>query len=1024
MLFSDVVGSTSLAEQVDVEDLRSLVLAYQQACAGAIERHGGYVAQYLGDGVLAYFGYPTAHEDDAVRAVRASLTIIESMPEISTRLRSEHGVGLEIRIGLHTGLVVAGEMGAGGTREQLAIGETPNVAARIQGLADPGTIVVSDATWRLVDGFFTAQPLGPQSLKGVSRATPVYRIIAPTEVANPFEARVARSLTPLVSREVELSLLAKRWEQASDGEGQAVLVHGEAGIGKSRLVRAFRDHLAQVDYRAITLNGSSSHQASAFYPVVDQLSRALEFVPGEGDAARQGKLTAFVSRLALPADQLVPALSALLGIVADERVPRAPADFAQVRRITFDALLQLVNALSRERPLLFVTEDTHWIDPSTQEWIGHVLDAIRDRRVMMVLTARPEYRAPWSGLAHFSTLSLNRLSRRDTEAMIHRVAGAGLPSDTLAQLVSRTDGVPLFIEELTKSVLDAHGGGSSASAISVPATLQEALTARLDRLAPVRELIQVAALLGRVFDVDVVQAVTGLDRDGTTHALADLAEAGLVYRRPQQHGWTFEFKHALIQEAALSTLVRQRRALLHGRIADALQRIRPELTQQQPEVLAHHLQEAGDDRRAWSCWRDAGELAARRSASQEAVKHFTHAAECLKRIGDGAVAAEEETAIHLGLLSALQQAEGYRSDKLAQAMYAAQRSAQASGSAALQWQVAVHIAPVFYGTGRNGEYLAAVETLDQNLSSDDGPGLRAGLLTTRGIAHLNRGEYADAARDLQGALDLLLDLPRKDQPRVGGGDLAVVVHSYLARTLQRLVGPDEGLNIAVAGERIGRSLDDAFSLAWALTGRGKAYFFVGDYESAQADGEEIIAICGRHGFRARLGNGLYVRGVSRAYLGELEQGIADCLEGLAIWRSIGVVFETPQISTGLVDLFLIAGRVAEAGAVLDDVDVLISGTDEAEQLVECQRARGMIALASGDASGAERWLETAITTARRQGARMFELRATTRLAELLESQGRRPEASRRLGEIYASFTEGHRTPDLRAAKALLDRLGT
>jgi class 3 adenylate cyclase/tetratricopeptide (TPR) repeat protein len=1023
VMFSDVVGSTSLAEQLDAEDLRTLVLAYQQACVLAIERHGGYVAQYLGDGVLAYFGYPMAHEDDAVRAVRASLTIIESMTEIGARLRSEHGVAFEIRIGLHTGLVVAGEMGAGGTREQLAIGETPNVAARVQGLAEPGTVLVSDATWRLVDGFFTAQPLGPQSLKGVSRATPVYRIIAPTGVGNPFEAHVARSLTPLVGREVELSLLAKRWEQANDGEGQAVLVQGEAGIGKSRLVRAFREHLAQVDYRAITFNCSSSHQTSALYPVVDQLSRALELVPGEGDAAGQGKLTAFVSRLALPADQLLPALSALLGIATDEHVPKAPADAGQLRLITFDALLQLVTALSREHPLLFVVEDTHWIDPSTQEWIGHVIDAIRDRQVMMVLTARPEYRAPWSGLAHFSALSLNRLSRRDTEAMIHRVAGAGLPSDTLARLVSRTDGVPLFIEELTKSVLDAHGG-SSPPAISVPATLQEALTARLDRLAPVRELIQVAGLLGRVFDVDVVQAVTGLDRDGMTQALADLAEAGLVYRRSQQLGWTFEFKHALIQEVALSTLVRQRRALLHGRIADALQRIRPELTQQQPEVVAHHLQEAGDDRRAWSGWRDAGELAARRSASQEAVEHFTHAADCLKRMGAGAVTAEEEAAIHLGLLDALMQAEGYRSEKLAETMHAAQRAARAGSSTSLQWQVAVHIAPVFYGTGRNGEYLAAMEALGHSSSSDDDPGLRAGLLTTRGIAHFNRGESVDAAQDFQSAIDLLLDVPRKGQGRVGGGDPAVVVHSYLAQALYGLGRLDEASKIAVAGERIGRALNDAFSLAWALLGRGRLYYLVGDYESALADAEEIIAICRRQGFRARLGSGLHMRGVSRAYLGELEQGIEDCREGLVIWRGDGNVLSTPLLSKDLADLLLVAGRVAEAGVVLDDADEQVRGTDELKYLAECQRVRALITQASGDAAGAERWLERAITTARTQGARMFELRATIRLAELVEAQGRRREASRRLGEIYALFTQGLRTPDLREAKALLDRLHT
>jgi len=485
------------------------------------------------------------------------------------------------------------------------------------------------------------------------------------------------------------------------------------------LVRAFRERLDRDAYQAITLSCSSYHQASAFYPIVDQLGRVLEFSPDDSRGARQEKLGAFIGRLGLPVNRLAPALCALLGIARDDTEPRLPADPAQLRRDTLDALVQIVAALSRERPVLFVVEDAHWIDPSTQELIGHVLDGINARRVLMVMTARPEYRAPWVGLAHFSTLSLSRLSRRETEAMIRRVAGAELASEVVAQLVSRTDGVPLFIEELTKSMLDVLGD-SPVSVLSVPATLQEALMARLDRLAPVRDLIQVAALLGRVFDVDVVQAATGLNRNELERSLADLIESGLVYRRPQQHGHAFEFKHALIQEAALNTLVRQRRALLHGRIADALERIRPELAQRQPEVLAHHLREAGDDRRAWVFWRAAGDLATQSSSSREAVTHFTHATECLKRLGPGAASHDDEARIYLGLSGALMRADGYRSQRLERALDSAQRAARASGSASLQWRAALQTAPLCYSTGRNGEYLATVEELKNHVPIDGG----------------------------------------------------------------------------------------------------------------------------------------------------------------------------------------------------------------------------------------------------------------------------------------------------------------
>ena len=499
----------------------------------------------------------------------------------------------------------------------------------------------------------------------------------------------------------------------------------------------------------ITLNCSSDHQASAFHPVIDQLGRALVLRHSETSDTPHESLRAYLTGLGLPADRLLPSLAGLLDIAPDSP-PAAPGDPAQRRRETLDALVQFVTALSRQRPVLLTTEDAHWVDPSTEEFLGSLLDAIRSYSVMLLVTARPEYRAPWSGLGHFSTISLTRLSRRETERMIRGVASTQLSSDVLAQLVSRTDGIPLFIEELTASVVDvaAH---SLSPAIAVPATLQEALTARLDRVTPVREVLQVAALLGRIFDADVVQAATSMTSMDVERALTDLITAGLTYRRPHHGGQTFEFKHALIQEAALNTLVRQRRTFLHGRIAEALPRVRPDAVERQPEILAHHFQEAGDLKQAWNLWRRAGDIAAKRSATREAVTHFTHATECLKRLQAGAVSPEDEVAAYLGLSAGLMRAEGYRSEKLASAVASAHQAAHATGSIPLQGQVALQMAPVYYATGRNKEYLKTLDEVDRDTLHDNG-GLRAVLLVTRGIAHYNRGELVDAEECLKRAL--------------------------------------------------------------------------------------------------------------------------------------------------------------------------------------------------------------------------------------------------------------------------------
>jgi class 3 adenylate cyclase/tetratricopeptide (TPR) repeat protein len=1020
VLFSDVVGSTALSERVDVEDLRALILEYQQACASGVAQYGGHIAQYLGDGVLAYFGYPHAHEDDAVRAVRAGLAMIERMKDVNRRLMAEQDLALDIRVGVHTGLVVAGEMGAGATRERLAVGETPNVAARVQGLADPGTVVVSEATWLLVEGFFTAQPLGCQALKGVSRPISTYRILGSTGLTNPFEARLSRSLTPLVSREAELGVLAKRWQQATEAEGQVVIVQGEAGIGKSRLVRTFGDRLAEDDHVLIALHCSAQHESSPLYPAIEHLIRTLELGSGNNRVQQQARLRALMDQHGVVPDAFSP-VAALLGIEDQEASSASLHTPEQLRHLTFDAFIRMIVPPSRERPLLLIVEDVHWVDPSTQDLIRNMVDAIHDQRVMMVLTARPEYRAPWALGTHVTALTVGRLSRRETEAMIRQVAGDTFPSQVLVQLLSRSDGIPLFVEELTKSVMEAKSG-ATGHLNTVPATLRDALTARLDRLAPVRELIQVAALLGRVFDAEVVREVTGLEQNRFDRALIDLAEAGLVYRWLRQDRLACEFKHALIQEAALSTLIRQQRALLHGRIAAALSRMRADVVQHQPEVVARHFEQAGDDRSALSLWRAAGTLAAQRSASAEAANHLRQAVACLQRLGAQAVPAEEQTAIYLALATALMQAEGYRASGLAAAAEAAEQAATASDSVSLRCSATVQMAAVLIGVGRNSACVTAVDRLLGSAADQLSPGMHASLLIARSIAYYHRGEFIEAERGFQSASDVLSMSIPPDGERLGGADIVVAAASYASLTLQTVGRLETAYAASLAAADRARQLDDPFTLAWALFTRSRAYAGLGEWEAALADAEETVAIARRYGFSAFAARGLEFRGRARAALGNLSAGIADCREALMLWGKSGVVHTTPYIAADLADLLEQAGRSGEARSVLDEIDALVAGTDEAAVLAECQRVRGLIALEERDVPEAIDWLQKAIATSRRQAARLYELRATTAWAEVAMRHGETTDARRALANVYGWFTEGQRAPDLQRAKAVLDRI--
>ena len=600
VMFCDLVGSTQLSERLDPEDLRTVIAAFQEECARVISGFDGYIARYMGDGILIYFGYPQAHEEDAERAVRAGLGIVEAVAALRDRL--EHMP--QVRVGIATGLVVAGDIiGEGASEERAVLGETPNLAARLQGLADPDTVVVSPATWRLVDGLFEGDDLGPQPIKGLAGTTNTYRVRSQSDASSRFEASVARGLTPLVGRDEEIGLLMRRWEQARDSEGQVVLLSGEAGVGKSRIVRGLQERLENEHKNRILYQGSPYHENSALYPAIVQLERALRFERSNDAEQKLAKLEALLAELALPTDEYASLLAAVLSLPA-ERYPAIEASPQLLKQKTLEALLSVVEATTRQTPVLMVVEDAHWIDQSTSQLLDLLIGRIFSLRVLLIINHRPQFQPPWGGHAQVTMLGLNRLSHKDCAAMVADVAGThNLSDEVVRQIVNRTDGIPLFVEELTKmlleSRLDGDGEiGDQGPPSAIPASIHDSLTARLDRLGPAKEMASLAAMLGRTFSHDLLAAVSPLDDAELEEAVSRLVAAELIHRRGVATEVVYEFKHSLVQDAAYQSLLKSSRQQHHARIARVMEESFPEMVNHEPEVLAHHFTQAGRVARA------------------------------------------------------------------------------------------------------------------------------------------------------------------------------------------------------------------------------------------------------------------------------------------------------------------------------------------------------------------------------------------------------------------------------------------
>ena len=1021
VVFCDLVESTALGEQLDPEDLGELIVAYHGACAEVIERLHGHVAQYQGDGVLAYFGYPHAHGHDAVHAVRAGLELIQAVGALSAPHLENGEVRLAARVGIDTGVVVVSEMGAGERRQSLAVGDTVNMAARLEKLADPGTVVVSAATERVTRGYFVFARKDAVQVKGIAAPINVYCVADDTGIRTRLALAAATGLTPLVGREQELEAMEERWRLACEGTGQAVLVTGEPGIGKSRVVHELGRRIGDEGTRAV-FQASPYYSNSALHPVIEELGRMFRIDGTGGDEGSLARLTEELEAQGVSVEATRPALASLLSIAEtgiDATRELAPQE---QKRQTFAALRTLMAAEARRHPVLAVFEDIHWADPSTLELLGLLLADAPTQRILIVMTARPEFEPPWPTDTTFARVSLARLEGNEVDELMAAVLGGGsLPKGVRAEVAERAAGVPLFIEETLKMILEAGSGDPRA----IPGTLQNLLTARLDALGDLKELAQLAsvAALGGEFSFELLQTVTQSPEATLKESLAELVRAEFLYQRGTASDPVYVFKHALIWEAAYGSLLRSGRRSFHARIARVLEETFPERIEHEPELIAQHLAEAGRMLEAIRYWQQAGERALRAWATEEAATHFERGLE-LVPLSEDQQTRELELALQLARGTALMAARGYA---------APEAKASFARAEALSGEVAdpSSLAPALYGLGAfyasTAQPKKACEFGRRLLAVADAQGDEDMLIEANVILAIAEYLKGDPAAAVTSAKQVLARWePEKhrnhifaygQEPGIVAMTMTALAHGWLGRL-------DEALALADEAEGRGREAGHPLTLAYTLGGDGILYQLVADIEQVERTAAELVTVASEHALPMWLAWGRIMHGWALLQRSQAEEGMAELKVGLEAAEAVHFSVMKIHFLSQLAESFGRLGHVSEGITMLEEGFAALEATDERVSEAELHRSRGFLHLAdNGDALAAEACFRHGIDVARRQQALLLELRSVTALAELLVAEGRAGEAQLLLEDVTGRFTQGHGTPVLQNASALLERIG-
>ena len=1044
VMFCDLVESSPLAERLDPEDLRDVFLAYQELCAEAIANAEGYIARYLGDGVLIYFGYPRAHEDDARRAVSSGLRILESLQKLNPKIIKKWGERLSVRIGIHTGLVVIGEMGVKDAPDPMAIvGATPNIAARLQSLAQPNTVVISAATQRLVQGFFECQKLEQQKLKGISDPIDIFQVLKESKAKSRFAVAEKSGLTPFVNRITETALLSERWQEAVTGHTHAVLLQGEAGMGKSRLVWEVKKNVAQAqDVWLTEIQGSPYYRNSAFYPITEFLKQTtFNFSQDDTSAEKLAKIEQFIGQCSLSQGEYAPLFASLLAVPFEEQYPPLNLTPERQKQKTIEAMTAVCLAIAKQQPVLLVIEDLHWMDASTLDAITYFLEHIRDHRLLILLTCRPEFTSPWHTYPHLHALKLNSLGQKEIQVMVKQTAQEkSLPQALVQQIVQKTDGIPLFVEELTKTVLEADVDESPALqrfsddnvSLAIPTTLHDSLIERLDRLSVVKEVAQLGSTLGREFDYELLEEVSQWNQATLRNGLNQLVESGLLYQEGSPPFAKYQFKHALIQDAAYQSLVKIRRQAYHQRIAYTLERRRKDQESIRPELLAYHFTEAGLLHSAIQYWLQAGQRDLEQAANSEAIAHLGQGIELLDGISEGIERDRLELQMQLGLAPAYMAIKGWAAEEVEYSCIRAKDLSEKLGDPQ-------SLSGALWGLWTNyflrGQLDPAKETalmVFKLATKADQPLLHIIACHAVGYTCHFRGEFLQAKSYAEQALERYDLAIEQTIVLTFQFSSTVAIRMFMAGSLWMLGYPEQAPTHAEKALRLAQEFKHTPSIAYALAAGCYYHHYLKNIEWIQEKSSQLIELSLNEGFLLWHPVALIFNGWSIVMLGDVQEGLAKMREGIQLFQKTDSAIIYPHIMVMLAEALMEADSLNDALAALEQGLIHARDRNEHHMEPELYRLKAEVLLRKAlDSSKeqhqemirqAERSYQDAISTAQRQNALMLELRAVMGLCQLKKQQEKLQEAHSLLSDICSKFSEGWCSPELENAQLLLSEI--
>jgi class 3 adenylate cyclase/predicted ATPase len=1028
VMFCDLVGSTAMSARLDPEDMRDVIRAFQDTCSGAVARYDGFIARFMGDGILAYFGFPRAHEDEAERAIRSGLDIVDAAGKLETPARHKLGV----RVGIATGIVVVGHVvGEGATQEQDVVGETPNLAARLQALAQPGTVVIAQSTKRLIGRTFELEPLGARTLKGFAAPVPVWSVLRVARNSTRFEATRSQGLSPLVGREPETALLLDRWRRVRDGEGQAVLVSGEAGIGKSRIVAALAEQIAASPHTAISFQCSPHHVNDALYPILSIIGRLAGLVSDEPDSAKLDKLETMIVGCGLEAREIAPFLAVALSIATGDRYPPIDLTAAEWKERTMAALVALFEARARRAPALALLEDAHWIDPTSLAVLGRLFEHLTDLNALLVITARPEFMLPWGRRENSSVLRLNRLARAEAMAVIHRVAGGkALPAEILEQIIAKTDGVPLFVEELTKTVMesgllreesDAYQLVSAPTPIAIPSTLQDSLLARLDRLGSAKDIAQIGAAMGREFSHRILEEISTVRGPALTEALDKLIAADMIYRRGAPPEAIYTFKHALLRDVAYQLMVRARRRDVHRGIVEVLETRFPQIVETQPEIAARHHEHGGDPERAAEYYRLAGGRAAARSANVEAIAYLNEGLRVIGSLPLGAARDRLELRLQLPRVGALRGTKGYSAPETGDAIQRAYALSQSVGEPA---QLLLALVGLYtYHLVRSATTLAG-EIADELLTFARKQGNATYVMIgLRGVGcvQFNLGRQLVALDHFEQSLALYDPVEHGPLASSFGLDHKEAAVSFRSITLWLLGRPIQAEASQREALSCAESLKHLPSITQALIYSAFLRIMARDYLGVIEPATQALHLSRRLSFALMEHGASFFLAAARRGQAAPEELLPEMLNAASLWWATGAGQYRGYVLTLIAETYLDANQPKDGLSIVAQAKALLEVTNERWAEAELYRVEGMLLLALPERriAEAEACLRKAMAVAREHSALSWELRAAVDMAGLLDELGRGAEGKALVEVLYSRFDEGFDSVDLRAARAIL-----